>query len=348
MNEAKGLAGQRLLLVGNPDVVHVGGHFYNAAKIMGLPVLFVDARRAFAGPTWLVKLNWWFRGRRPSRLETFSYEVVRACQEFRPSWMLATGLAPLEASALRAIAEVGVRRINYLTDDPWNPAHRAAWFMEALPYYDHVFSPRRANLDDLRRLGCPEASYLPFAYAPELHFPESASTPMEQMGFDADIAFAGGGDMDRIPYIAALIREGFAVALYGGYWERYPETKAFTRGHADPWTLRKAIRGAKVALCLVRRANRDGHSMRTFEVPAIGACMLVEETEEHHEIFHEEGKAVIYFRTIGEMVEKLRWLLAHDDERHRLAETAHQLITHGAHTYTDRLMTILGQATETS
>jgi spore maturation protein CgeB len=166
----------------------------------------------------------------------------------------------------------------------------------------------------------------------------------EQARFNCDVVFAGGADRDRIPYITALIRAGFHVSLYGGYWERYSETKAYTRGHADPQTLRKTIGGAKVALCLVRRANRDGHCMRTFEVPAIGACMLTEDTEEHREIFGADGKAIIYFRSISEMIERLRWLLDHDEERQRLAQAAHRLIVNGQHTYKDRLLAMLSLA----
>ena len=81
--------------------------------------------------------------------------------------------------------------------------------------------------------------------------------------------------------------------------------------------------------------------MRTFEVPAIGACMLTEDTVEHREIFGEEGKAVVYFRTVDEMIEKLGWLLDHEDERRRLAEAAHALITKGRNTYKDRLVSML-------
>ena len=291
-----------------------------------------------------MKFNWWVCGHRPPRLHVFSQEVVHACREFQPLWMLATGLAPLEASALQEIGQLGVRRLNYLTDDPFNPAHHSPWFLKGLPHYDHVFSPRRANMEDLRRLGCPMVSYVPFAYAPEVHFPEPSATAEEQTGFGIDVVFAGGADRDRVPYMAALIRAGFKVALYGGYWERYRETKAHARGHADPQTLRKAISGAKVALGLVRRANRDGHAMRTFEVPAIGACMLIEDTEEHREIFGDDGKAVVYFRDVDDMIEKLGWLLVHEDERQRLAQTVRHLITLGKHTYRDRLITMLALA----
>ena len=169
---------------------------------------------------------------------------------------------------------------------------------------------------------------------------------MERKRFASDVLFAGGADRDRVPYMGALIRAGFNVALYGGFWERYPQTAGFTRGHADPQMLRRAVSAAKVSLCLVRRANRDGNVMRSFELPAMGACMLTEDTEEHHEIFGDDGEAVAFFRTREEMVEKLRWLLAHDDVRRRLKEAAHRLVTTGRNSYGDRLQTMLQQASE--
>jgi spore maturation protein CgeB len=333
--------GKSMLLVGNPGVVHVGTHLLQAVKTLNLQVVFADATKAFAGPLWSVKFHWWLRGHHPPLLRRFSQHVIQFCQEFQPSCLLSTGIAPIERSALEAIGNLGIQRLNYLTDDPWNPAHWAPWFMKALPCYDQIFFPRRANLEDLQRLGCPKVAYLPFAYAPEIHFREPPATPSEEACLSSDVVFAGGADRDRVPLMAALARAGFRVRLYGGYWERFPETRPYTHGNADPHTLRKVIAAAKVALCLVRRANRDGHVMRTFEVPAMGGCMLTEDTEEHREIFGEEGKAVVYFRIVDEMIQKLNWLLDHDDERRRLADTAHTLITEGSNSYKDRLVSML-------
>lgn len=337
----RSMANNRLLIVGNPEPIHVGAHFRCAAREQGLSVELCDSNNAFTAPWPIAKFNWRLRGHRPSWLGKFSRQVVEVCRRFQPRWMLTTGINPIETQALTAIGELGVERLNFLTDDPWNPAHKAPWFMEALPYYDRVFSPRRANVKDLRNLGCQDVGYLPFAYAPELHFSEPPATAVEQKRFAADVVFAGGGDLDRVHYLIALIRAGFKVALYGGFWDRYPETKAYGRGHADPQTLRKAIGGAKVTLCLVRKANRDGHSMRTFEVPAIGACMLVEDTEEHREIFGEQGESVTYFASIEEMIEKTKYLLRGDAERQRLAMRARDLIISGANTYQDRLKRII-------
>lgn len=331
----------KLLLVGNFDITHIGRNLLLAAQQLKIEVQTSDINRAFGGPKWIQKLNWWLRGHRPPHLEGFSRQVIRICQEFKPKQMLATGLAPIDTASLQSIGELGIQRLIYLTDDPWNPAHRAPWFMKALPFYDQVFSVRRSNIEELRQIGCQQVFYLPFAYAPEIHYPEPPATEEEKDQYNFDIVFIGGADRDRASYISALIKQGFKLGLYGDYWGRFKETRAQTRGSADPRTVRLAIGGTRVALCLIRRANRDGNSMRTFEVPAIGACMLTEDTNEHREIFGEEGKAVIYFKSISEMIKKIRWLLDHEKERQRLAQSVHQLIVNGRNTYQDRLINML-------
>ena len=68
--------------------------------------------------------------------------------------------------------------------------------------------------------------------------------------------------------------------------------------------------------------------MRTFEVPAMrGACMLVENTKEHMDIFGREGESVVYFRNIEEMTQKVKYLLENAHECERLAESAYSVIT---------------------
>lgn len=329
-----------LLIVGNPSPFHIGSHFLQAAQTLPIPVEICDTQPAFDAPWPVLQFSWRVLGHRPPHLADFSRAVDRRCQTMRPRWLLATGAAPLTAETLQRLGELGVQRLSFLTDDPWNPAQRAAWFLDALPHHDQVFTPRRSNIDDLRRLGCRQVQYLPFAYAPHIHFPEDAP-PDEQSRFECDVLFYGGADNDRLPYVKALIQAGLRVHLYGGYWERHASTRPYAKGHADPATLRKAVAGAKMTLCLVRRANRDGHVMRTFEAPAMGACMLSEDTPEHRALLGEEGVATVYFSTIDQLVDKTRWLLAHPEQRRRLAQAAHAHITRGSHRYADRLQSIL-------
>src|SRR6516165_7140478 len=109
-------------------------------------------------------------------------------------------------------------------------------------------------------------------------------------------------------------------------------------GHRAPEALCALTVAAKVDLCLVRRANRDGHVMRSFEIAALGGCMLAEDTTEHREIFGPDGEAVVYFRTAREAAERARAVLADPAERARLSAASRARISSGAHTYRDRLV----------
>jgi hypothetical protein len=332
-----------MVLLGNPSSEHVGSHFQAAASELGMETIFVDVRDAFAGVYLKRKVDWWLRGRRPSRLGEMTSQVVRLCREQRPDLLFTTGFGPVTAAGIEEIRGLGVKCVNYLTDDPWNPIHRAPWFMEALPRYDAVFSPRRSNMSDLVAAGCRKVEYLPFAYAPQIHFPENLSES-EMRRLESDVVFAGGGDADRVPYIGALRNAGFRIALYGGYWDRFSDTRGLSRGLADPGEIRKAMGAAKVGLCLVRRRNRDGHSMRSFEVPACGTCALAERTAEHEEIFGRDGETVRYFDNVPEMIEIAKYLVANEGPRKRLAAAARARLADGGHTYEDRLRLVLQSA----
>ncbi len=334
------MAEKRIALVAEFGPTAVGTHFASAAHRLGHEAVSLDYSPAYAGALPVQKVNWWLRGKRPPRLSDFSERVLAECRKTRPDVVIATGFAPLTDNAVASIRSLGMTTAIYLTDDPWNPRRRSPWFIRALPRYDYVFSTRKSNLVDLSRIGCTGVRHLPFAYAPEIHFPESPTD--EAAGkFDVDVAFVGGADRDRLPYMEALIKASFDVALYGGYWGRHRITRPFARGHVDVQTARRAIGGARVAPCLVRRANRDGSSMRSFEVPAMGGCPVVEDTAEHRELFGPEGDSVLYFETPADLVERVRFLIDHPNERGRLTLSAHSLITDNGHSYADRLEAIL-------
>jgi glycosyltransferase involved in cell wall biosynthesis len=335
-----------LFIVGNDGGTNIGASLLRAANALGIPAELADARAAYDAPRAVARFNWWVRGRRPTRLGSFSESVAARWRDVRPSAIISTGLAPLDARTLEVARQHGLQTTVYLTDDPWNPAFKSQWFLDALPLYDRVFTPRRSNIADLIRHGCRFVEFLPFGFDDELFFPDPPPAS-ERSRYAADVFFAGGADSERRPFLAALVARGFDVALYGDYWERFAETRAVTRGHGTPKELRHAIAASKVCLGLVRRANRDGHAMRSIEVPAAGGCFLVERTGEHEEIFGPDNQAVAYFNDIDDMVRQLRRLLEDDSLRQRLATRAHEIIEQGHFTYEDRLLTLIGTRAET-
>ena len=88
-------------------------------------------------------------------------------------------------------------------------------------------------------------------------------------------------------------------------------------------------------------AERSDPLLRSFEIAAVGGCMLAEDTAEHREIFGPDGEAVVYFRNAREAAERAKGLLADSAERARLSAGVRQKISRGAHTYRDRAVSIL-------
>jgi spore maturation protein CgeB len=328
----------KLLIVGFAQPGHMGHYLACAAMRLGLDYQIIDAVHAEARSRIGRSFYWRFRNRRPARLDEFGAHVLAVSAVVRPDFVLTTGCASLSRLHVERLRALGASVINYSTDDPWNPKLRAPWFLRTLPLYNAVFTPRRANIDDFRRCGIGAVHYLPFGYDPDVHRPWPEGRPSAA---PSDVLFVGGCDKDRIPLINALIDTGLNLALFGGYWDRHASARRHWRGLADQDTIRFASAAARICLCLTRRANRDGHTMRSFEAAAIGGCILAEDTADHRELFGPDDHAVRYFTTVPELVRHTKLLLADADARHRLSSQLAERFNRGKHTYADRLTSML-------
>ena len=316
----------------------MGSYLAAAAGQLGLDWDILDAAKAHAG-SWPVRAFYWrLCDKRPPRLARFGTELVDRCIATQRNVVLTTGHAPLERQQIERLRGLGIKVLNYSTDDPWNPAQRAGWFLSALPAYDVVFSTRRANLEDFHRCGVRAVHFLPFAYDPDIHRPWPKDGPV---GAPSDVLFVGGCDADRLPLISALIEQGLKVALFGGYWDRFSNTRPYWRGIAEQDVIRAASAAARICLCLVRRANRDGHVMRSFEAAAIGGCILAEDTPDHRELFGPDDHSARYFKTSSDMVQQAKRLLADAGARRGLSLRLRQRLEHRNDTYAHRLASML-------
>lgn len=334
-----------LLLIGNSGGTNVGDSLRAAAESLGLRFHFLDSYRAYSGSRLLKSIWWRWFGRRPLQLRRFSREALRYCHNHQVKYLVSTGVAPLSGSALCAITKTRTLIANFSTDDPWNKAHFAPWFLGGIPYYTVVFTPRKSTLSDWYAAGARDVRHLPFGYDPR-HF-RACDREVAESEFRYDVLFAGTGDADRIPYMNALKQSGLKLGLFGTYWDQFAETKGLSQGQANPTTLLDLIHHSRINLCLVRRANRDGHVMRTYEVPAAGGFMLAEDTEEHRSLFGSEGDRVLYFKSPKDAVTQSRWILRNPDARLKMARAACEWIVKSQNTYADRLTEIISRLEST-
>jgi hypothetical protein len=338
---AAAVAGQlHIAIVGLVGGTHVGESLRHAAAAAGHGVAFFDAGGAEIGSR-LQRAVAWRTLRRPVSLDQFSAKVVAACARQPPDLLITTGSGALSGRALQTLRRTGVPLANYSTDDPWNPLLKAGWHLRALPHYDVIFTPRRANLEDFRRLGCGDVRYLPFGY--DDRHAGSPDKPVAAAD-GAEVLFVGGADRDRVAFAREFMGHGMPITLVGGYWDRFASVRRHAAGVKSPDELRSMTLAAKINLCLVRRANRDGHVMRSLEIGAIGGCMLAEYTPEHRELFGPDGEAAVYFNSPLEAAERAKALLPDRSERTRLAAALHHRIANGRHSYRDRLETLTGLA----
>ena len=326
----------RIVFVAYDAEGHVGQHLIEAATKLGIPYRIISPAIAFDSSWLLSKLNWHLRGHRPARLDHFGQRATILCENFRPTHLIATGIAPLPAGALREIRHGGVRTINWLTDDPWNRAHRAPWFVETIPEYQTVYTPRSAVIDQLAAAGARAVEMLPFAYCSNCHF------GMKREGdARAVVSFVGGADRDRARYIDALVEANVPVELYGGYWKEQSALAPHARGFVDMAGYRGVVAQTAVSLCLVREANRDGHVMRSYELPAMRGCIMAQDTPDHRELYGAEGETVRYFSGPGDIGRVARGLLDDAVECDRLRVAVHTRVVRPENSYYARLQAML-------
>jgi hypothetical protein len=331
----------KILIVGNHSGTNVGGSLLHAAGQAGFTAEIVENDLAYGGPKIWRSLCWHLLARSPSSPGRLAAALTAAVNKDVPPLLLTTGISPVRSEELRLVRSRGGVTANFLTDDPWNLPGGIRHFVRTIPDYDIIFSPRRSVFSDLQAAGAKHFVYLPFGYDARF-FPGHDSDNAASDGEQTDVLFVGGADADRAPFLHALARAGIAVAAYGSYWNRFPVSGLEDRGQASPGIIAAATRIARLNLILARRSNRDGHVMRSFEAAACGGCLLVEDTQEHREIF---GSTVTFFSSPEEMVRSAKDLLHDAGRRQTSAEASRNLIVRdGKHTYLDRLQTIVSEA----
>jgi len=215
-----------------------------------------------------------------------------------------------------------------------------------LPLYDVVFTTKTYNCHpkELPALGAKKVIFIDKAFDKHTHRPLSLNDD-EKVKFGADVGFVGTFEQDRAEKMLFLAEQGVSVRIWGNGWAKWIDKHAKLRVENQPIygdEYVKAICATKINLCFLRKVNRDLQTDRTMEIPACGAFMLAERTEEHRRLFEEDKEAVCFEATEPqELLEKTLYYLEHENEREAVARAGRERCVRSGYSHHDRLRYML-------
>ncbi len=195
--------------------------------------------------------------------------------------------------------------------------HLGRWREQAARFFDAVFIAQRDYLERFRRaVGHDQVYWLPLAAAPDVHYDHQLPRIYE-VGFVGNIARAHR----RTPRARRLQR----IA------ERF-RTNEFHRVYSPEEVGLVYSQSRIVFNCSIA----GDVSMRIFEGTACGALVLTDSIANGLEELFEIGREIVVYRDDADLMEKIAYYLAHEEEREAIAR-AGQRRTLREHTYLHRM-----------
>ena len=239
---------------------------------------------------------------------------------------------------------------SFSPDDMFARHNRSWYYTWGLKYYDIVFTTKSYNAapGELPALGARRVVFVDNYYDGR-HYPIALGED-ERRALGADVGFIGSFESERCRSLLFLAQHGVAVRVWGNGWEKqtalHPklivEGRPLVNNGADlPYT--KSLCGTRINLNFLRKANRDRQTDRSVVIPACGAFMLAERTDEHQRLFT-EGREAEYFASDEEMLAKTRYYLEHEAERAAIAAAARRRCLASRYSLADRLSLMLDEA----
>lgn len=182
---------------------------------------------------------------------------------------------------------------------------------------DIVFAAQKVGMENFKRDGVPNPLWLPHAVEP-LAYPKQNFASKKY-----DIAFIGHINSEN--RINALDR------LFKSFPNFYYGQKRFEQA-ANIFGQSKIVFNISMT---------DDINMRTFEAMATGSMLLTNWIPTIEELF-EDGKHLVLYRSLDEMVDKARYYIDHNEEREKIAQAGYEEVMKN-HTFKNRVDTILGE-----
>lgn len=326
--------------------------FVRAFRRMGHSVRAVSEKEYL--PAWRSRpLRLVRRVLRRQIVEDFNRALLREARMLRPDLLFVFKGALVKAETLRAVREMGTICIQFYPDTGFRAHSPQLW--AAIPEYDWFFSTKPDHVEELRAShGYDRVSFLAHGFDPETHKPV-LTDQRDVEDYRCNVSFIGNISNKKKDTMEALLKraDDLDVAIWGPTaWIRHGGALAQAYRGSPVFGLEyaKAIQLSKINLGLLYEGNADGASpdkltARSFEIPGAGGFMLHERTDEAEEHF-EDGTECVLFSDHDEMIDKIHYYLAHDNERRAIAAAGRQRCLDSGYSTDDRARSVIGKFRE--
>ncbi len=150
--------------------------------------------------------------------------------------------------------------------------------------------------------------------------------------------------------LRAVAQAGLRVKIWGRGWGRYAALHRWAAPLVQGegiWgaDYTRALCSASIGLGLLSKLIPETSTTRTFEIPACGAFLLAERTDEHLGFFV-EGAEAEFFGSDDELVAKATRYLAHPADRLRVAAAGRERCLASGYSNHDTLRRVLAEIAE--
>jgi len=316
-----------------------------AYERLGHSVHHIDLRELLPQSNWVDRITWHVGGDRLSPWVTRRLRQEAGARQFDLCHVDGGEyVTPATVGMLRNFAD---RILNYNIDDPFGSRDGPRWraYRQSVPHYDLCVVVRSINALEALNLGARDVLRVHMAADEILHAPRIL-TEQDHEEWDSEVSFIGAWFPERGPFLYELVKRSIPLTIRGNRWIRaveWPGLKAHWKGPAvygDGYA--KAIQCAKVNLGLLSKANRDLHTTRSLEVPALGGLLCAERTAEHLSMY-EEGKEALFWDDPAECALKCEYALSNPVARSAIA-SAGRMRLHANGDLNERIMeSIIGR-----
>jgi spore maturation protein CgeB len=188
-------------------------------------------------------------------------------------------------------------------------------------FFDYIITGEKKYLNSYRKKGIKNVRYMTGI--------NTRSFRPLNLEKKYDVTFIGHPTPEksgRYEVIKFLKEKNIDISLFGRAWENYPDLKGIYKGVLTNEELVKVINQSKIVLGLSRSSyGKLQIKGKIFETSACKAFTLTEYYSEYSKFF-KEGREMIMFKDMKDLLNKIEYYLKNEKERQAIAEAGYKKV----------------------